>query len=50
MTGEQANAAGFAAGVTDYLTKPFTPAYVRSRVQAWLLRGQVESASRADPA
>jgi CheY-like chemotaxis protein len=45
MTGEEANAAGFAAGVTDYLTKPFTPAYVRSRVQAWLLRSQTEQPS-----
>src|SRR5262245_2564992 len=33
-------AAGFAAGVTDYLTKPFKPSYVRSRVRSWLLRSQ----------
>jgi two-component system phosphate regulon response regulator PhoB len=33
-------AAGFAAGATDYLTKPFKPSYVRSRVRSWLLRGQ----------
>jgi CheY-like chemotaxis protein/phosphoribosyl 1,2-cyclic phosphodiesterase len=31
-------ASGFAAGVTDYLTKPFRPAHVRARVRAWLLR------------
>lgn len=31
-------ATGFAAGVTDYLTKPFSPAHVRSRVHLWLLR------------
>lgn len=31
-------AAGFAAGATDYLTKPFKPSYVRSRVRSWLLR------------
>jgi CheY-like chemotaxis protein len=31
-------AAGFEAGVTDYLTKPFTPAHLRARVRAWLLR------------
>jgi two-component system phosphate regulon response regulator PhoB len=36
-------AAGFAAGVTDYLTKPFYPAYVRSRVREWLLRKRVET-------
>ena len=33
-------AAGFAAGVTDYMTKPFKPAHVVSRVHAWLLRGR----------
>jgi CheY-like chemotaxis protein/phosphoribosyl 1,2-cyclic phosphodiesterase len=31
-------AAGFAAGVTDYVTKPFKPAHIRSRVHAWLRR------------
>lgn len=35
-------AAGFAAGATDYLTKPFKPSYVRSRVRSWLLRSQGE--------
>jgi CheY-like chemotaxis protein len=29
---------GFAAGVTDYLTKPFKIAHLRTRVRAWLLR------------
>jgi DNA-binding response OmpR family regulator len=33
-------AAGFAAGVTDYVTKPFKPAYIVARVHAWLLRGR----------
>jgi DNA-binding response OmpR family regulator len=33
-------AAGFAAGATDYLTKPFKPSHVRSRVRSWLLRSQ----------
>ena len=37
-------AAGFAAGATDYLTKPFKPSYVRSRVRSWLLRHQHEPA------
>jgi len=36
---------GFAAGVTDYLTKPFTPANLRTRARAWLLRGQAPSAA-----
>lgn len=33
-------AAGFAAGVTDYVTKPFKPTHIRSRVHAWLLRSR----------
>jgi len=31
---------GFAAGVTDYLTKPFTGPQVRTRARAWLLRAR----------
>ena len=42
QSGAENTAAGFAAGVTDYLTKPFRPAHVRSRVQAWLLRRRSE--------
>ena len=45
QSGEENTAAGFAAGVTDYLTKPFRPAHVRSRVQAWLLRRGGEAPS-----
>lgn len=29
---------GFEAGASDFLTKPFTPAHLRSRVASWLLR------------
>ena len=29
---------GAAAGVTDWLVEPFSPAYVRTKVRAWLLR------------
>jgi len=36
--GDDDTAAGFAAGVTDYVTKPFSPAHIRSRVHTWLLR------------
>jgi CheY-like chemotaxis protein len=43
QAGEDHIEAGFAAGVTDYLTKPFYPAYVRSRVRGWLLRKRVET-------
>jgi len=31
-------AAGFDAGVTDYLTKPFKPSVLLARLHAWLLR------------
>jgi CheY-like chemotaxis protein/glyoxylase-like metal-dependent hydrolase (beta-lactamase superfamily II) len=44
QSGPDNTAAGFAAGVTDYLTKPFRPAHVRTRVQAWLLRRRAEPA------
>ena len=43
QSGPENTAAGFAAGVTDYLTKPFRPAHVRARVQAWLLRRRAEA-------
>jgi DNA-binding response OmpR family regulator len=43
QSGPENTAAGFAAGVTDYLTKPFRPAHVRARVQAWLLRRPAEA-------
>jgi DNA-binding response OmpR family regulator len=38
QTGAEHTAAGFSAGVTDYLIKPFRPAHVRARVHAWLVR------------
>jgi CheY-like chemotaxis protein len=38
QTGSENIEAGFDAGATDYLTKPFTPAYVRTRVRGWILR------------
>ncbi len=38
QVGAEDTAAGFAAGVTDYVTKPFKPAHIRSRVHTWLLR------------
>jgi DNA-binding response OmpR family regulator len=47
QTGAEDLAAGFAAGVTDYLTKPFKPTYVRSRVREWLLRTHPDSAGEA---
>jgi CheY-like chemotaxis protein/phosphoribosyl 1,2-cyclic phosphodiesterase len=35
---EEAMADGFAEGATDYITKPFAPTMVRTRVRSWLLR------------
>jgi CheY-like chemotaxis protein len=43
QSGAENTALGFAAGVTDYLTKPFRAAHVRARVQAWLLRRRSEA-------
>lgn len=42
--GQENISAGFSAGVTDYLTKPFKPAHVRSRVRGWLLRSRQDVA------
>ncbi|MBI2887773.1 MAG: response regulator [Chloroflexi bacterium] len=39
-TTTQDMAEGFAAGATDYLTKPFTLAHVRFRTRSWLLRAE----------
>jgi DNA-binding response OmpR family regulator len=36
--GAEDTAAGFAAGVTDYVTKPFKPTHIRARVHVWLRR------------
>jgi CheY-like chemotaxis protein len=47
--GEENIAAGFSAGATDYLTKPFKPAYVRARVRGWLLRSHQEGAGERSP-
>jgi CheY-like chemotaxis protein len=38
QVGAEDTAAGFAAGVTDYVTKPFKPAHIRARVHVWLKR------------
>ena len=39
LTSAEDTAAAFAAGATDYLTKPFEVAHVRARVREWLRRG-----------
>jgi CheY-like chemotaxis protein len=47
--GDENISAGFSAGVTDYLTKPFRPAHVRSRVRGWLLRARQDAAGENSP-
>jgi phosphoribosyl 1,2-cyclic phosphodiesterase/CheY-like chemotaxis protein len=39
----------FAAGVTDVLSKPFSVAYIRSRVRAWLLRTRARWSKPPNP-
>jgi CheY-like chemotaxis protein len=39
-TDAQDTVAGFNAGVTDYLTKPFKPTHLIARLQSWLIRSQ----------
>jgi DNA-binding response OmpR family regulator len=50
QVGQEKIAIGFAAGVTDYLTKPFSPSHVRSRVRGWLLRSRPNAADTAPAA
>jgi len=38
IAGQEDQASGAAAGVTDWLIKPFTTAYARTKVRAWVLR------------
>ena len=41
---------GAAAGVTDWLIKPFTGAYARTKIRAWVLRTASQSVRRGVPA
>ena len=41
---------GAAAGVTDWLIKPFTGAYARTKIRAWVLRTASQSVRRGIPA
>jgi len=45
LDGAEDTALGFAAGATDYLTKPFKPTLVRTRVRGWLLRARTQQAA-----
>jgi CheY-like chemotaxis protein/phosphoribosyl 1,2-cyclic phosphodiesterase len=48
-TGLEDTKGGFEAGANDYVTKPFTPAHLRSRVREWLARGSSPSAASQAP-
>ena len=41
---------GAAAGVTDWLIKPFTGAYGRTKIRAWVLRAASQAVRRGVPA
>ena len=43
---EETIVAGFSAGVTDYLVRPFAVAQVRARVRSWLERSLLEAAAK----
>ena len=47
-TGQAAANRAFAAGATDYLTKPFSLSQLRARAQTWLMRCH-ELSRRGDP-
>jgi CheY-like chemotaxis protein/phosphoribosyl 1,2-cyclic phosphodiesterase len=40
QVGAEDTAEGFAAGVTDYVIKPFKPTHIRARVHVWLRRSR----------
>lgn len=46
QSGPENTATGFAAGATDYLTKPFVPPHVQTRVRSWLMRTGVVAADQ----
>jgi phosphoribosyl 1,2-cyclic phosphodiesterase/CheY-like chemotaxis protein len=51
MVAEQEDAAaGAAAGVTDWLIKPFTDSYARTKIRAWVLRTACRWIRAAKPA
>ena len=49
VASELDQARGVSAGVTDWLIKPFTGAYARTKVRAWVLRTAFEGMRRALP-
>jgi ribonuclease BN (tRNA processing enzyme)/CheY-like chemotaxis protein len=49
VASEQDQARGISAGVTDWLIKPFTSAYARTKVRAWALRSACKATRRLTP-
>jgi ribonuclease BN (tRNA processing enzyme)/DNA-binding response OmpR family regulator len=50
VAGEEDQEPGAAAGVTDWLIKPFTGAYARTKIRAWVLRTACQWIRRGVPA
>jgi CheY-like chemotaxis protein len=50
VAGQEGHDPGAAAGVSDWLLKPFTDAYARTKIRAWLLRTASKSSKGAGPA
>jgi hypothetical protein len=46
---QEKQTAGAAAGVTDWLIRPFTDAYARTKIRAWVLRTACQSVSVVIP-
>ncbi len=50
VAGEEDQVSGAAAGVTDWLIKPFSDAYARTKIRAWALRTNCQWIRGAIPA
>jgi CheY-like chemotaxis protein len=50
VAGQEDQDAGAAAGVSDWLIKPFTAAYARTKIRTWLLRAACKSTKSIIPA
>ena len=50
VAGQEDQESGAAAGVTDWLIKPFTGAYARTKIRAWALRTACQWIRRGVPA
>jgi len=50
VAGQEDQDAGAVAGVSDWLIKPFTTAYARTKIRTWLLRAACKSNKSSIPA